>query len=542
MTRQRTHRNTQPSRTERTGIALSVLAAMVWPVQAAVVAWLLAALLTGPAQAPVLLAPVAFLALAVLRKTLDAAAQRHLSNAADARIAALRREIIDVEQAAADPSHIGGAGALAALATDKLETLRPYFLRYAPSKAKATILPLILLGLTLWHSWAVALVLLLAGPLIPVFMALVGWAAKAASERQMAEIGDLSDLLVDRLAALSDMRLIGAGEAVIDSFAAASDSLRHRTLAVLKIAFLSSTVLELFAALGVAMVAVWVGFSLLGELGWGAWGGTLSPMTGIFLLLLAPDFFQPLRDLAAAWHDRAAADAVMGEITRWREDTRALRLGGGESTLESTAFGLRGVVFRGRHYPDLDIAKGDRLAITGPSGSGKTSLLRLLAGLDRPDAGSVLLGDKPLDNSNADVWRERIGWMPPAPHFLNRSLRHNIGFGAPLDSDLLRRSRSLDVIEALPKGDQTLLGAQGAGLSGGEARRITLARALHGAPSLILADEPTADLDADTARAITDALLAFADAGGTLIVATHDADLIARLGRELRLAAEGNVR
>lgn len=541
MSRQPLSRKTQPILSDRTGIALSVLAAMVWPAQAAAVAWLLADLLTVPAQAPVLLAPAAFMALAVLRQVLELAAQRHLSTAADARIAALRQEIIDGEQAAVDPSQIGGAGALAALTADKLEALRPYLLRYAPSKAKATILPLILLGLSLWHSWAVALVLLVAGPLIPVFMALVGWAAKAASERQMTEIGALSDLLADRLAALSDMRLIGAGEAIVGGFAQASDTLRDRTMAVLRIAFLSSTVLELFAALGVAMVAVWVGFSLLGELGWGAWCGALSPMAGIFLLLLAPDFFQPLRDLAAAWHDRAAADAVMDEIARWREDTRARRLGGGDARPENTAVGLRGVVFRGRRYPDLDIARGDRLAITGPSGSGKTSLLRLLAGLDRPDAGLVLLGDRPLDDSNADAWRERIGWMPQAPHFLNRSLRHNIGFGAPLDSDVLRASQSLDVIEALPEGDQTLLGAQGAGLSGGEARRITLARALHGGPSLILADEPTADLDAETARAITDGLLAFADAGGTLIVATHDADLIARLGRDLRLEPEGKA-
>merc|ERR1711969_322647 len=129
----------------------------------------------------------------------------------------------------------------------------------------------------------------MAGPLIPVFMALVGWAAKEASARQMVEIGDLSDLLVDRLSALADLRLVGAGGPVVSGFAASSEGLRARTMAVLRIAFLSSTVLELFAALGVAMVAVWTGFHLLGVIGWGTWGGALSPAAGIWLLLLAPE-------------------------------------------------------------------------------------------------------------------------------------------------------------------------------------------------------------------------------------------------------------
>ncbi|MBY6004626.1 ATP-binding cassette domain-containing protein [Salipiger bermudensis] len=533
----------EPPEPERRGILLALLPALTWPLQAAVIAWVLGGLLTDPAQVPALGAAAAFLALAALRAGCEALAQRVLSEAADARIVALRAEIVTREAGSADAARHGGAGAMAALAGEKLEALRPYLTRYRPARLRAMVMPLVILALALWHSWAVALILLLAGPLIPVFMALVGWAAKAASERQMVEIGALSDLLVDRLAALSDLRLIGAGGPLVTGFAEASERLRDRSIAVLRIAFLSSTVLELFSALGVAMVAIWVGFTLLGELGWGSWGAELSPAAGIFLLLLAPEFFQPLRDLAAAWHDKAGADAVLAEVEAWRAEPRAARLGQGVALPPSgplPVLRLSGLCHHGIRYPELEISPGDTVAITGPSGAGKSTLLRLIAGLERPEEGVITLGAAPLDAASADVWRGRIGWMPQAPHFLARSLRHNIGFGASVAPEAAHLG---GVLEALPRGLDTMLGERGAGLSGGEARRVTLARAMQGAPGLILADEPTADLDAQTAAAITEALLAFARRGGTLVVATHDGALAARLLRQVSLgpAAGGDA-
>jgi len=526
------------SRDGSRGSFLSLAATLVWPLQAAVIAFVIGGLLSGPKSGAVGIAALAFLGLAALRTGLETAAQRDLASAAEARIADLREAILERETRAAAASGIGGPGALAALSCEKLETLRPYLLRYRPARLKSAVVPMLILAIALWHSWAVALVLLMAGPLIPVFMALVGWAAKAASDRQMVEIGQLSDLLVDRLAALSDLRLIGAGGALVEGFAETSESLRARSMVVLKIAFLSSTVLELFAALGVAMVAIWVGFTLLGELGWGSWGGPLSPAMGIYLLLLAPEFFQPLRDLAAAWHDRAAAEAVLDEIDRWQREERPVRLGHGRTGgLDAAPVSLRltGLCHRGLGFPDIEIAPGARIAVTGPSGCGKTTLLRLIAGLERPEAGQILLSGHALDEDTATAWRCRIGWMPQAPHFLNRSLRHNIGFGDPVRPEVLRAAHLDALLAGLPKGDLTLLGERGAGLSGGEARRVTLARAMHGAPQMILADEPTADLDARTAAAISNGLMGFARAGGTLVIATHDRDLAARMDSVIRL-------
>jgi ATP-binding cassette subfamily C protein CydD len=397
----------------------------------------------------------------------------------------------------------------------------------------------LILALALWNSWAVAVVLLISGPLIPVFMALVGLAAKEASRRQMSEIGSLNDLLVERLSALVDIRLLGAHDNVLQGFSDQAEGLRRRTMETLRIAFLSSTVLELFAAIGVAMVAVYVGFSLLGMLNFGVWGGTLSPEAGIFLLLLAPEFFQPLRDLSAAWHDKAAAEAVAGEVAQWEraKTHRLLGQGAPVPALQGRArISLRGCTLpNGTQLPDISIEQGESVALVGPSGVGKTSVLRLIAGLLVPTSGKVMVAGHVLDTTNADAWRARLGWMPQTPHFFNASTKKNLMLGQNVAPDAaLKQAAVSDVVAAMPQGLNTRLGENGGGLSGGEARRLTLARAINGAPDVILADEPTADLDAATAKAVSDGLLAQVARGATVIVATHDPALAARMGRIIR--------
>ena len=543
MSRNKSPDETAPPRRAMGG-AVSVFAHVIWLAQAWVIAWVLASLLEGVAFNAWAMA-AAFLGLGLFRALLTRMGQSALSAEAESEIQRIRAEIIRAETETTDAARFGGAGSLGALCTEKLEALRPALLRYAPARMKVMVVPVVILAISLWVSWAVAIVLVAAGVLIPVFMALVGWAAKEASARQMVEIGSLNDLLADRLAALSDLKLIGAGPQVIDGFAVASDSLRERTMAVLRIAFLSSTVLELFSALGVAMVAVWVGFALLGEISWGAWGTELTPFAGILLLLLAPDFFQPLRDLAAAWHDKSAADAVHQEVENWRSEARrpVLGTGGPSEAMSFDGLSLRGlrVVHADRtlSYPDINVSPGDSVALSGPSGVGKTTLLRVMAGLEQAAAGCVQIGDIALSDDNADAWRASVGWMPQSPSFLARSLRRNIGRGYALDADILQRTRVAPIIATLSDGDLTTLGETGAGLSGGEARRVMLARALHGNPALVLADEPTADLDAETAQDIIAGLLSYVADGGTLIVATHDARLVSEM--RWHIALEGHA-
>lgn len=523
---------------------LTALSSLIWVAQAALVAGAFARLLTG-AGVTLWVASAGFLALFACRIALNYLAEGMLFRASAVILTDTRARILARESRRSGPSEIGGPGAIAALAGEKLDALTPYLTRFALVQKRVMVVPLTILALAFWHSWAVGLVLLVAGPVIPVFMALVGYAAKEASERQMQEIGSLSDLLVDRLAALSDIRMIGAAPRLSAQFAEAAEALRSRTMAVLRVAFLSSTVLEFFAALGVAMVAVWVGFSLLGQVTWGAWGGTLSPWVGIFLLLLAPEYFQPLRDLSAAWHDKAAALAVAQELAFYEAEDEVTILGTGTDAVPlsgAATLALRGVTARRGarliRYPDVEIAAGARVALSGSSGAGKTTLLHLLAGLQRPEAGEIRVAGQVLNDTSADGWRARLGWMPQAPMFLARSLRHNVTFGAPLAPELLETAALSDVIATLPKGDLTVLGETGGGLSGGEARRVMLARAMAAAPDVVLVDEPTADLDRETAARVTEGLLALSARGATVIVATHDPVLIARMDQVIEIAPE----
>ncbi len=524
---------------QRRAAVLSVTGNLVWPFQAALVAAALGGLLTGGDVSPVWTA-VGYIVLGALRAWLGVLAEASSQAAAEAVIHTGRDRIVAIEAGRAEDSPFGGAGSVSALASEKLDLLAPYVTRYAPARARAVVVPLVILALALWQSWAVAVVLVISGPLIPVFMALVGMAAKEASRRQMAEIGSLNDLLVERLSALVDIRLLGAGDTVLRGFSAQAGDLRQRTMAVLRVAFLSSTVLELFAAIGVAMVAVFVGFSLLGALEFGAWGGVLSAQAGIFLLLLAPEFYQPMRDLSVAWHDKAAADAVIDDLAAWDAAPVVHLLGQGARAAPlagPATISLRGCVLpSGLMLEDIIIAAGESVALMGPSGAGKTSVLRIMAGLLSPASGEVDVAGHPLDTTTADAWRARIGWMPQSPHFLNASLRHNLSLGRDGDIDsALAQAAVGGVVAALPQGLNTRLGETGGGLSGGEARRLTLARALYGAPDVILADEPTADLDAATARIVADGLIARASQGATLVVATHDAGFAARMDRIIRI-------
>ena len=442
-----------------------------------------------------------------------------------------------------------GTAVRAALIGGKLDILLAYLTRYHTAAFKTRVLPIAILLATAAISWAAALILLVCGPLIPLFMALIGYAARDASARHLKETGSLNALLLERLNALVDIKVLDGRETMEKQFFASAERLKSRTMAVLRVAFLSSTVLELFAALGVAMVAVYVGFSLLGAFRFGTYGADLTLSRGIVLLLLAPEFFAPLRELAGAWHDRAAALAVCAELAILDQAKPETMLGVGASVAPLNgpiSIVTRGLLRRAGQsrtilYPDLDLAAGETIALTGPSGAGKSTFLALIAGLARPDEGRISVCGIDLDDSCADAWRMRLAWVSQTPHFANASIASNIDSTGKGRTDVNRLEEALKaarldpVVAQLPRGLLTRLGEAGSGISGGEARRVLLARAFHAQADVILADEPTADLDPVNARAITESLLALARQGKTLIVATHDRALASRMGREIRL-------
>ncbi|MCA0993939.1 thiol reductant ABC exporter subunit CydD [Alloyangia pacifica] len=530
----------------RSAARLSAFAAALWLPQAAALSWGIAGWAEASPLPRTLWAALAFALFGVLRAGIERRAARLAYAAADETIHARRQALLDREALRS-----GGASsaALAALLTEKLAVLGPWITRYRPAMARARLLPLLYLAVILPISWAAGLVLLVAGPLIPLFMALVGMAAKDASEKQMVEVGAMNTLLIDRISALPDLLLLNAAEASRAEFEARADGLRERTMAVLRVAFLSSTVLELFSALGVAMVAVYVGFSLLGEITigtWGLFGPQLTLFQGLFLLLLAPDFFQPLRDLAAAWHDKAAAEAVAEELAQVAAapGVAVLGQGGSAAPLSGPAsVALHGVrVQRGAQeiaLPDIAVGPGASLALCGPSGVGKSTALDLIAGLLVPSAGEVRVAGQLLSSERADAWRARLAYVPQQVHIPDTTLRGFLS-GAPdgnVPPEALRRARAERIVEALPDGLETVLGESGAGVSGGEARRLLLARALIRGADVILADEPTADLDAATGAAIIEVLRDLAAEGRTVIVATHDPVLAEAMAQRIDLEA-----
>lgn len=528
----------------RRAATLAALSGAVWPLQALAIAWSVAVWADPNATGPLWLMAVAFGCLGVLRAVLDRIGARAAFRAADLTLTDCRQRLMDRETRTL--SRRGGSADLAALLTQKTALLVPYLSRYRPAMSRVMLVPPLILILSFYVSWAVGVVLLVAGPMIPVFMALVGMAAKEASERQMVEIGDINRLLIDRISALPDLRLLNATDRSVADFEARADGLRARTMAVLRVAFLSSTVLELFSAIGVAMVAVYVGFALLGELTFGYWATPLTLGQGVFVLLLAPEYFQPLRDLAAAWHDRAAAQAVAQEIADLESRDVVAILGTGAQAVPlagPATITIRGLsVRRGGvdiDYPDVDLAAGGSLAIWGGSGTGKSTLLDVLAGVLPAETGHVIVAGQPLSDETADAWRARLGHVPQSVHFRDVTLRDFLDperRGADL-APALQAAKAEGIVAALPDGLATRLGETGAGVSGGEARRLLLARAFYSQADVILADEPTADLDATTAGQVIEALCTLSRSGRTVVAVTHDPRLREALDAVLELEA-----
>jgi ATP-binding cassette subfamily C protein CydD len=563
----------------KAGAWLQVAAALVWIAQAAVLAWSVQQLASGAGFRAVLWPALAVFLLGALRAALHARGARLMFRAARAELAAIRaRAVSAIARRSPVDRDRPASGLAASVLAEQAEMVLPYLTRYRPVRLRATLVPLAILAAVLPLSWLAAIILLAAAPLIPLFMALIGLRAKEASEAQMLEIGGMNAFLLDRLRGMTTIRALHAVDAVALRLRASALALAARTMAVLRIAFLSSAVLELFSALGVAMVAVYVGFHFLEQFPFGAWGGKLTLGEGLFILLLAPAFFEPLRELATVWHDRAAGEAALDALDGLvgADDGTALQLPGalpeasdsfGDGPRLPPSVSIRDLTFGypGRHEPaldgfSLDIAAGEKVALLGASGAGKSTVLALIAGLAPARAGEIVVGGVPLTGETAAAVRRRMGWIGQKPHFFAGSVARNVTLGRGwIEKADVAHALALsafttysDAAEASgrsgfarpeeapgkrsgPPMAPRAVGEAGAGLSGGEALRLALARAAADPRAdLILADEPTAHLDAATAAEVTAGLLRLA-VGRTLIVATHDPVLAARMDRTVHV-------
>ena len=465
---------------------------------------------------------------------------------------ALRRRIV-VASLAIPAGERPASGALLNAAVDEVETLDGYLARFLPARQAAALVPFLVLLAAAWASPVSAGILLLTLPPFILALALAGGAAADAQRRQFSALSRLSEVFADRVRALPVLLAFGAEEREAKRLAGAAEELRRRTVGVLRIAFLSSGALEFFAALSVALVAVYAGFNLLGLLPVPVtvtMPGTLTLAEAFFVLALAPEFYAPMRRLAAAYHEKQAAEVAAGRLSALEAMAKA-PASRAAPLRQAPAIRFQDVTVRypGEERPalsgfSLDIAPGETVALLGPSGAGKSTVLNLLLGLAPLSGGEVLVDGLAL--SEAGSFAPSVAWMGQAPLIVPGSLAGNIALSRPdaTPSELApaiavaAEQAGLGTLLARREGGlEARLDERGSGLSGGERRRVALARALLKPAPILLLDEPTAHLDAASEAALVETIRRVAATGGrTTLIATHSERLAAVADRVLRLS------
>jgi thiol reductant ABC exporter CydD subunit len=451
----------------------------------------------------------------------------------DLRLALVRGRLRDAPLAA-DGAEAGEVATAAVQGVDSLET---YFARYLPQLVLAALVPVIVLVWTFAVDPWSAMIMLITLPLIPVFMALIGRATQARTRERWRALARLSNHFLDVVRGLSTLRAFNRGRAQAERLAATGEEYRAATMEVLRVSFLSGAVLDLLATLATALVAVTLGVRLI--------DGTVTLRDALIVLLLTPELYAPLRAMAAQFHASAdglaAAERILDLI-----DDRPDAPPGVAAPRDWEAVRLSGVsiAMPGRTRPvldgfDLELRRGEIVALMGPSGSGKSTVAGLLLGFLRPDEGDVAVDGIGVAELDLADWRRRVAWLPQRPTIFGGTVRDNIAMGAPLASERgLREAAALAAADAfvddLRHGYDTRLGDGGRALSSGERRRIALARALAREASLLILDEPTANLDDETAARVLDGIRRRA-AGRAVLLLEHRMDLSGIADRVVRI-------
>jgi ATP-binding cassette subfamily C protein CydD len=405
-----------------------------------------------------------------------------------------------------------------------VEALDPYLARYLPQMALVALVPLAILVAVFPLDWISGLILMVTAPIIPVFMVLVGYRAEAINQRQWRKLLVMSAHFLDAVQGIATLKLFGRARDEVELIGRISDDYRRTTMAGLRVAFLTSAVLEFFASLSIALVAVLFGVRLL--------HGHLGFFPAFLVLLLVPEFFSPLRGLATHYHARMSALAAarrIFDILDIKPATRAGRQPPPTGAVSIACHKLSVAYGDGRQaLRDIDFVfpAGKMTAIVGRSGAGKSTLAAAILGFVAPQTGTILIeGSIPLAALDREAWWRQLAYVPQSPRIFAGSIAENLRLARPAANDrmlrdALSRVRLLDHIETLPHGLATRIGEGGAGLSGGQVQRLALARAfLKDAPILIL-DEATAHLDLETEAEIADAIFDLAR-GRTVIAIAH---------------------
>lgn len=513
-------------------------------------AWLLATLLHGfiiEGQTPEQSIPLFIgLLLVTAAKAALAYGREVASFKAGSAVRQAIRELVLTRLGRLGPAYIQRrpAGSWASLLLEQIEDMQEFFSRYLPQMAVAVFIPLVILVAVFPVNWAAGIILLGTAPLIPLFMILVGVGAADANRRNFQSLARLSGHFLDRLKGLRTLQLFMRTQAEGEAIREASEDFRERTMEVLRLAFLSTAVLEFFAAIAVALVAVYFGFSYIDHLNFGSYGVKVTLFTGLFVLFLAPEFYAPLRELGAHYHAKAQAIGAAEQLLEFLEAEVSEPASGqtpfhAEGPIRVEARALEVLSAEGKVLAgplDFVLEAGSRTALVGISGAGKSSLVNALLGF-APYRGSLKVDGVELQTLDMSQWRARLGWLSQNPQLFHASLRDNLLLAKLSASDaeleaVLQRAQAWEF--AREKGFDYKVGDQAGGLSVGQAQRIALARTLLKSTQLMVLDEPTASLDRHSERAIM-STLEQAAAGQTLLMITHRLDQLGQMDQILVL-------
>ena len=488
--------------------ALSMLEALIVLSQAALVATLAFDALVVQAAFEALI-PSLWLLLAVLlaRGAVQGVRQWLIAGvSAGVRIRLRRRLLHRFSLSGID--QLNGTGQAATIFDEQIEALDGYYQRFLPQSISALVIPAVLIIAVFSQDWLAGLLLALAVPLIPMFMVLVGLGAQQLSETHYRSLAQLSGWFLDQVQGASTIRLFQAEAAALTAVTDRTEQLRLTTMRVLRVAFLSSAVLEFFSAVAIATLAIYVGMGLLGYLTVGP-AESLTLASGLFVLLLAPEIFLPIRTLSQGWHDRADAKGALASIKEALvlAPTRPFaRPDFSPAVTEACRIDLNQVDFA---YPgrrpilrskDLTIHAGERILLVGPSGCGKSTLIHLLAGFLQPQHGGIQFNGHHLAELSQESLVAHVSWLGQRPTVFSGTIAENIGMGwrdanREAIESMANIARVHEFAERMPEGLNAVIGEGGHGLSGGQAQRVALARALLRPCPVVLLDEPTASLD-----------------------------------------------
>jgi thiol reductant ABC exporter CydD subunit len=453
----------------------------------------------------------------------------------------LRSEVVE-RRLRAHPAAVDGVGGaeIAAVGVQGVEALEGYFARYLPQVVLASVVPVLVI------VWATAvdlesgLIMLLTLPLVPVFMWLIGRFTEQRTQARWDALRTLSTHFLDLVRGLPTLRAFGRAPEQTANVGAVSERYRRTTMETLRVSFLSGSVLELAATLGVALVAVAAGLRLV--------DGSLGLRAGLTVLVLAPELYLPFRRLGAEYHASADGVAIAHRMFELL-DAPASAPSGGARLAPSPAHAPVRMEQVSFSYParpgpvldgvDLELSPGEAVALVGESGVGKSTIASLLLGLLEPTGGRITVGGTDLRTCRLDAWRRQVAWVPQHPTLLRGTIADNIRMGDPEAGDegvidAAARAGAHRFIAALPDGYATWVGAGGRSLSPGERRRIGLARAFLRDAPLVILDEPTADLDPDSVAVVSEALSRLC-AGRTVLLIAHRPELVRHANRVVRL-------